>query len=501
MPNENKNYDPLLTMTALNMAIVSLHRITSTKDRLILDQEYKNIINNLRMGEINADPELTGLYQEIVRVINNGRLRSDVREKIESSYSEEKRKSIKEIVSGKVLSNFDTNPLKWLGNLAMSCASEYFTSKKKSAEQEQNSDDELKLKSEELGEYDELQRKLLDSSWKLLRQYELSDSYRLTQNALNKFNSAISENDPSKRLRMLKYIEGEFSMYSPYWFYRAKAAEEANDNPEAEKFFAKFNEVWRPVLRKDPYKVEALKFHIEFLMREGLKAENLSQILECLSEMRENTELEDWANNIYEGTLYFTLGQKEKAIECVMCNVDFEYETENSEKCLESFERETPSADTLYQLGEMYRSGYGVTQDYSEAVKWYTKAAEQGYANAQCNLGNSYYNGRGVEQDYSEAVKWYRKAAEQGNANAQNNLGLCYDNGQGVTQDYSEAVKWYIKAAEQGNADAQCNLGACYDNGQGVTQDYSEAVKWYRKAAEQGNANAQNNLRNLHETW
>ena len=43
------------------MAVVSLH-LTSTKDRLILDQEYKNIINNLRMGEINADPELTELY-------------------------------------------------------------------------------------------------------------------------------------------------------------------------------------------------------------------------------------------------------------------------------------------------------------------------------------------------------------------------------------------------------------------------------------------------------
>ena len=31
-------YDPLLTMSALNMAIVSLHRITSSGDRLILDR-------------------------------------------------------------------------------------------------------------------------------------------------------------------------------------------------------------------------------------------------------------------------------------------------------------------------------------------------------------------------------------------------------------------------------------------------------------------------------
>ena len=45
-------------------------------------------------------------------------------------------------------------------------------------------------------------------------------------------------------------------------------------------------------------------------------------------------------------------------------------------------------------------------------------------AKAQLNLGNMYCNGDGVEQDYTEAVVWYRKAAEQGNAGAQFNLGV-----------------------------------------------------------------------------
>ena len=75
------------------------------------------------------------------------------------------------------------------------------------------------------------------------------------------------------------------------------------------------------------------------------------------------------------------------------------------------------------------------------------------------NIGNDYYNGtNGKQKDYSEAVKWYRKAAEQGHASAQCNLGYCYDIGQGVPQDYSEAVKWYRKAAEQGDEDAKEQL-------------------------------------------
>ena len=32
-----------------------------------------------------------------------------------------------------------------------------------------------------------------------------------------------------------------------------------------------------------------------------------------------------------------------------------------------------------------------------------------------------------MPQDYSEAVKWYRLAADQGNATAQYNLGVMYD--------------------------------------------------------------------------
>ena len=54
-------------------------------------------------------------------------------------------------------------------------------------------------------------------------------------------------------------------------------------------------------------------------------------------------------------------------------------------------------------------------KDYKEAVKWFTKSAEQGNQFGQCNLGNCYYECTGVEKDLGEAVKWYTKSAEQGN--------------------------------------------------------------------------------------
>ncbi len=58
-------------------------------------------------------------------------------------------------------------------------------------------------------------------------------------------------------------------------------------------------------------------------------------------------------------------------------------------------------------------------------MTWYRKAAAQGNADAQSDIGELYRNGLGVSQDYAEAMTWYRKAAEE-NADAQNNIGWLY---------------------------------------------------------------------------
>ena len=112
----------------------------------------------------------------------------------------------------------------------------------------------------------------------------------------------------------------------------------------------------------------------------------------------------------------------------------------------------------------MYAEGEGVSQDYTEALRWYHKAADQGYAKAQNNLGGMYDNGRGVAQDYAEAMRWYRKAADQGNAAAQTSLGENYEKGQGVAQDYVMAHMWHNLAASEATGDRQEKYAAARDD-------------------------------------
>ena len=52
------------------------------------------------------------------------------------------------------------------------------------------------------------------------------------------------------------------------------------------------------------------------------------------------------------------------------------------------------------------------------------KKAEAGDAKAQSILGLMYYGGRFVPQDYMEALKWLTLAAQQGDAEAQFYIGV-----------------------------------------------------------------------------
>ena len=151
-------------------------------------------------------------------------------------------------------------------------------------------------------------------------------------------------------------------------------------------------------------------------------------------------------------------------------------------------------AEAQYNLGCCLLFGNGVEKDETEAVKWFQKAAQQEYAEAQHYLGYCLFSGTGVEKDETEAVTWFRKAAVQGNAEAQYDLGYCLASGTGVEKDETEAVTWFQKAAQQGYAEAQHYLGYCLFSGTGVEKDETEAVTWFRKAAVQGNAEAQYDL-------
>ncbi len=59
----------------------------------------------------------------------------------------------------------------------------------------------------------------------------------------------------------------------------------------------------------------------------------------------------------------------------------------------------------------MYRYGQGVEKDKTQALKWYTKAAETGNTKYQFHLAIMYIEGKGVKKSVKNGIYWLKKAA------------------------------------------------------------------------------------------
>lgn len=151
-------------------------------------------------------------------------------------------------------------------------------------------------------------------------------------------------------------------------------------------------------------------------------------------------------------------------------------------------------------LGDIYSmkqlgSWYANHNNFSEAFKWFFKAAGRGDAAAQSTLSQYFHEGKGVEKDDIKAFHWAKRSADQGYSSGEGRLGVMYANGLGVSQDFKEAMKWFNKAANHGSAEAMKDIGVMYAKGMGVKNNKQMAIKWYKKAAYNGNESAKKILR------
>ncbi|MDR5728543.1 MAG: tetratricopeptide repeat protein [Terriglobia bacterium] len=151
----------------------------------------------------------------------------------------------------------------------------------------------------------------------------------------------------------------------------------------------------------------------------------------------------------------------------------------------------------------------GVEEQNSHNLKasryWYTRAANHGDFNAQVIAGYSSLRGdAGWPQDPVLAAKWFLAAVTTANehpsektryyagfADAEQQLGVLYLNGEGVQKDSNKAFYWFMKGARDGNRDSEDSLGYAYLSGEGTAQDKAQAFKWFLASANHGNANAQ----------
>ena len=134
----------------------------------------------------------------------------------------------------------------------------------------------------------------------------------------------------------------------------------------------------------------------------------------------------------------------------------------------------------LVELATCYNFGIGVELDEKKAIDLYTTAIEHGSTEAMCRLGDIYFYAD--EPDYANALQCYKAAAELDDDEGMNRVGDCCFMGWGVAVDKGAAFDWHLKAAERGNVESMYAVGMMYLNGIGVAKNKYDGCDWLKKA-------------------
>ena len=118
-----------------------------------------------------------------------------------------------------------------------------------------------------------------------------------------------------------------------------------------------------------------------------------------------------------------------------------------------------------------------------ESVEEHRRRAADGDARSMCKLGSWYERGRhGLTEDATEAARWYRRAADAGDPTGKAFLGASYLDGDGVAPSASLAFSLITEAAVGGSINACYWLGLALKNGEdGMPIDPRLAYKWWSK--------------------
>lgn len=149
--------------------------------------------------------------------------------------------------------------------------------------------------------------------------------------------------------------------------------------------------------------------------------------------------------------------------------------------------REGDAEAQLRAAKVMLFSGARRDEQSAEALRWLQSAAEKDNPEAMVMLGKLYRSGFGVLQDYGQAVKWIRTSAERGDPDGMLELGRLYRDGVGFPRDPVRAYVWFNRAAAALHADAVRDRD---DVARGLTVDQLKDAQAQSSAAEAGRTGA-----------
>lgn len=250
---EDVAYDPLQTALALNYCQVSLANVISYNDKIILDQEYDNIINNINLSRVK-DEEIVSLFMDLMDALTKSRLQVGDKQWLQRAYEKQMENAIYSAVGRSGITVVSGNPLVLAGQAVFSVGMSYFNYQKNIAQyKEALEKSKWELKKEELEYLNYIRKSFFEASWRLIQKYNFPDEWRLSEKQINEYIDILKDTDSERKFRKLRRIEDSFQAYPPFWYYFGKTAQDIQNTAYALECYKIFETKQKGIFRCDPY--------------------------------------------------------------------------------------------------------------------------------------------------------------------------------------------------------------------------------------------------------
>ncbi|MES0880875.1 tetratricopeptide repeat protein [Roseibium sp. SCP14] len=147
-------------------------------------------------------------------------------------------------------------------------------------------------------------------------------------------------------------------------------------------------------------------------------------------------------------------------------------------------------AAALFRLGELILDGRLLQYNPSQALIYFSKAADLGDRTARLRIAEMSLRGIGTEPDIDQSLKEIRELAEEGSLSALVSLGDVYALGYAGFIDTNAAQKAYKKASEAGSIAASLRLAEIHRYGLFGRKNARQAYRYLAHAKSLGNSYA-----------
>ncbi len=239
--------DAINAVMALNHMHASLNKIVIYNDKIVLEDEYDNIINNLNLTVIK-DREIVDVITNIMDTLTAFRLSEMDKEQFQKEYEHKLDNALADALSGISVSGL--NPMQMVSSLVISVGSSYMSYKSTQTSLQSGLDkSKWKLKKDEISELNDIRKDFLLTYWQIMKRYNMPDKWRITEKQFTRFVDILKESDSNKKQRQLLRMKNEMSVFPIYWYELSIVAHQNKDKQIELNAIDKYEELDDKLLR------------------------------------------------------------------------------------------------------------------------------------------------------------------------------------------------------------------------------------------------------------